>query len=503
MGLTSRRAAPPRASKQHDDGVGRAPSVREVHVQLRDASATRLMHTRRMRALQLKALGRLLVEGEQELLEALAADLGKPAVEAHLTEIDLVKHEIDFALLHLSEWMEAHHAKIPMLLQPASAKTEPQPKGAVLIIGAWNYPVQVLLGPLVGALAAGNVAALKPSELAPATSAAIARLVPLYLDQRAVQVLEGGADVSAELLGLEWDHICFTGSQRVGRIVAEAAAKHLTPVTLELGGKCPAVVLDGNLHAAGRRIAHGKILNAGQTCTAPDYVLAVGQGMEKLPEVIHRAFVRFFGRDASASRDYGRIVNRKAFDRLVGFIEDAEIDRSVRVIGGGYDAETLYIEPTILVGVDPESAVMQEEIFGPILPILTVASLDEAMRFINARPSPLAAYLFSERPRPHSIFEDQVRAGAIAFNVCNMHAAVSTLPFGGVGASGMGNYHGRYGFDTFSQLRPVFSKTALVDTLKIAYPPYRKGKTRVVRSVNLGSASRQDVEVKPGDKPGM
>ncbi|GHD11067.1 aldehyde dehydrogenase family protein [Zhihengliuella salsuginis] len=503
MGSKPHRKLPALEIGQYDGGSGHAPSVQDVHVQLRDARSSRLMHARRMRATQLKGLGRLLVEGEQELLDALASDLGKPPVEAHLTEIDIVKHEVDFALLHLSEWMEAHHARVPMMLQPASAKTEPQPKGAALVIGAWNYPVQVLLGPLVGALAAGNVVALKPSELAPATSAVIARLVPRYLDPRAVRVVEGGAGVAAELLELEWDHICFTGSERVGRIVAEAAARHLTPVTLELGGKSPAVVLDGNLHAAARRIAHGKALNAGQTCTAPDYVLAVGQGMEKLPEVIHRAFVRFFGRDASTSRDYGRIVNRKAFDRLVGFIEDAEIDRSVTVIGGRHDAETLYIEPTVLVGVDPASPIMQEEIFGPLLPILRVESLDEAMQFINARPSPLAAYLFSERPRPHSAFEQQVRAGAIAFNVCNLHAGMSTLPFGGVGASGMGNYHGRFGFDTFSQLRPVFSKTALVDTLKIAYPPYRKGKTRVVRSVNLGSASKQKLEVNPGDKPGM
>lgn len=479
------------------------PSVRESYARLRDARQGRLMHSRRMRAAQLKGLGRLLAEGEKDLLDALADDLGKPHVEARLTELDLVKHEVEYALHHLADWMEAQHAKVPIMLQPAGAKTEAQPKGAMLIMGAWNYPVQVLLGPLVGALAAGNVAALKPSELAPATSRAIARLVPRYLDPRAVQVLEGDAEVAAELLDLEWDHICFTGSERVGKIVAAAAAQHLTPVTLELGGKSPAVVLDGNLHAAARRIAHGKSLNAGQTCTAPDYVLAVGQGMEKLPEIIHRAFVRFFGRDAQKSRDYGRIVNRKAFNRLVSFIEDAEIDRSVKVIGGHYDAADLYIEPTILVGVSPDAPIMQEEIFGPILPVLAVDSLDEAMQFIGDRPSPLAAYLFSERPRPHAAFEQQVRAGAIAFNVCNLHAAVSTLPFGGVGASGVGSYHGKFGFDEFSQLRPVFSKTALVDTLKIAYPPYRKGKEKVVRNVNLGFNSRKQVDVKPGDKPGL
>ncbi|WP_309081740.1 aldehyde dehydrogenase family protein [Zhihengliuella sp.] len=503
MGLFSRRRPAPPAEEASDAGAPHVPGVAEVHARLKDARSTRLMHPRRMRAGQLRALDRLLEENTQDLLEALEADLGKHPAEARLTELELLKDEIHHAQLYLTEWMEAKHVKVPLALQPAMGKTEAQPKGMVLIIGAWNYPVQLLLSPLVGALAAGNTVALKPSELAPATSALLARLVPRYLDRRVVAVVEGGPDVAQSLLEQPWDHILFTGSERVGRIVARAAAEHLTPVTLELGGKCPAVVGDGNMAAVARRIAHGKFINAGQTCTAPDYVLLVGADAQRLPAQLVRALASFYGKNPAKNRDYGRIVNRAAFDRLVRYIEDAEIDPNVTVVGGDFDAESLYIEPTLLLGVSPDDAVMQEEIFGPILPILSVESFDAALEFIAARPEPLAAYLFSDRPRWHTAFEDRVRAGGIAYNVCNLHVAVPTLPFGGVGASGMGSYHGRYGFATFSQLRPVLSKTAMVDTLRIAYPPYRRGKAHVMRTVRAGSAKQAAAARQTGGAPSL
>ncbi|GAA3705948.1 aldehyde dehydrogenase family protein [Zhihengliuella alba] len=490
MGLFSRRRPAQPAEDAYDADAPHVPGVAEVHARLKDAKSTRLMHPRRMRAGQLRALERLLEENTQDLLAALESDLGKHPAEARLTELELLKDEIHHAQLYLTEWMEPKHVKVPLALQPAMAKTEPQPKGMVLILGAWNYPVQLLLSPLVGALAAGNAVALKPSELAPTTSALLSRLVPQYLDRRAVAVVEGGPDVAQSLLEQPWDHIFFTGGERVGRIVARAAAEHLTPVTLELGGKCPAVVGDGNMAAVARRLAHGKFINAGQTCTAPDYALLVGADAQRLPAQLTRAIASFYGKNPAKSRDYGRIVNRAAFDRLVRYIEDAEIDPNVTVVGGSFDAESLYIEPTLLVGVSPDDAVMQEEVFGPILPMISVESLDAALEFVAARPEPLAAYLFSERPRWHTAFEDRVRAGAVAFNVCNLHVAVPTLPFGGIGASGMGSYHGRYGFATFSQLRPVFSKTAMVDTLRIAYPPYRQGKAHVMRTVRAGSAKQ-------------
>lgn len=442
---------------------------------LHDVVDTRLAHPRRFRASQLKALERMLDAHQQDFIDALADDLGKGSVEAKLTEIDMVRAEIDHAQLHLSEWMESKAVKIPMAMQPAAAKIEPQPLGVMLIIGPWNYPLQLMLAPLVAAIAAGNVAVLKPSELAPATSMALGKLIPQFLDQRAYAVIQGGAGTGKVLLEQQFDHIFYTGGEKVGRIVARAAAEHLTPVTLELGGKSPAVVMDGSHAAVARRLAYGKFMNSGQACVAPDYVLAVGNAAEQLEKQLAKAITGFYGKSPLHSRDYGRIVNRAHFQRLVSYLGQGEV-----VIGGGYDEATLKIEPTVMVNVDPDSPLMQEEIFGPILPIMKVDSFDAAVRFINSRPNPLAAYLFSENPRLQSAFGDQVRAGAIVHNAPNVHLAVPGLPFGGVGASGMGAYHGRHGFERLSQMRPVMAKTAVVDTLKAIYPPYTWAKSKII-----------------------
>ena len=286
----------------------------EIVDAMHDVVATRLAHPRRFRASQLKALERMLDAHQQDFIDALADDLGKGAVEAKLTEIDMVRAEIDHAQLHLSEWMESKAVKIPLALHPAAAKIEPQPLGVVLIIGAWNYPLQLMLAPLVAAIAAGNVAVLKPSELAPATSIALGKLIPQFLDQRAYAVVQGGAGTSKVLLEQQFDHIFYTGGEKVGRIVARAAAEHLTPVTLELGGKSPAVVMDGSHAAVARRLAYGKFMNAGQTCVAPDYVLAVGNAAETLEKQLAKAITGFYGKSPLHSRDYGRIVNRAHFN---------------------------------------------------------------------------------------------------------------------------------------------------------------------------------------------
>ncbi|WP_372699626.1 aldehyde dehydrogenase family protein [Arthrobacter sp. JSM 101049] len=476
---TKRRTRSTAATAATTAGRGPQPAEQPVAAsrRLRDAADSRLAHPRRFRAGQLKALERLLQEKEEALCGALAADLGKPAAEARLTELDRVKAEIDHAQLHLGDWMADRHVKVPVSLQPAAARIQSRPLGLVLVIAPWNYPVLLLLGPLVGALAAGNAVLLKPSELAPETSALLARLIPEYLDPRAVAVVEGAAETTTELLGLRWDHIFYTGGERVGRIVAHAAAESLTPVTLELGGKSPAVVSDGNFPAIARRLAHGKFMNAGQTCVAPDYVLAVGAGAAAgLQKHLPRAIAAFYGKDPSSSRDYGRMVNDDHFVRVAGYLGDGRL-----VSGGSIDAAERYIEPTVLADVDPGAPVMSEEIFGPVLPIVRVDRFDDAIRFINSRPSPLAAYLFSERPRLHAAFEDQVRAGGIGHNVCNMHLAVPGLPFGGVGASGMGAYHGKAGFDTFSQQRPMLSKSARLDTLRAVYPPFGWAKRGIMR----------------------
>ncbi len=450
---------------------------------MRQAAQARLAHPRRHRVEQLKGLRRMLDEQAEVICAALKQDLGKSTTEAMVTEVQVTRSEVEHALLHLTDWMEPESVKVPLALQPASAKVERRPLGAVLVIAPWNYPVQLLLGPLVGAVAGGNTVVLKPSEKAPATAELLARIIPEYLDPQSVAVVQGAARTVTELLEQRFDHIFYTGGEKVGRIVYEAAAKQLTPVTLELGGKSPCVVTESRQWATvARRIAYGKFTNAGQTCVAPDYVLAVGeqtrQALEKhLPQVIRE----FYGADPAQSADYGRLISVEHAERLAGLLQDA-LDGGARLVcGGAVDVEGKYMEPTVLADVDPDSAVMSEEIFGPILPILRVEGFEEAIEFITARPHPLAAYLFTDRHRYAKAFQERVTAGGMALDACLIQLALPTLPFGGVGASGMGNYHGRAGFETFTQARPVMTKTDQVDTLRMAYPPYGWMKRQALR----------------------
>ena len=438
-----------------------------------DSQLTRPLAWRRA---QLLALRRLLVERETELADALQQDLGKHPTESHTTELGFTRNEIDFTLKHLAKWSRSAKVRVPLTLQPASSRVTPQPLGVMLILSPWNYPVQLLLAPLCGALAAGNCVLLKPSELAPATSAALARWLPDYLDPGAVAVVEGGKDVTTALLRERFDHIFFTGGAAVAKIVMAAAAHHLTPVTLELGGKCPAIVSDGDLRAIARRLAFGKFLNAGQTCVAPDYLLVTRPNVEPLLRHLREVLVEFYGTDVADSRDYGRIINEAHFDRLTGYLDGADV-----VIGGGSDRARLTIEPTVVMAPPPTSPLMSEEIFGPILPIIPIDDVDAALCYIREHPAPLAAYVFTERADVRNAVESRVQAGAIGINICAAHLAVPGLPFGGVGASGMGAYHGKHSFDTFSQLRPVFSKSTRLDTLRVAYPPYSAAKSALLR----------------------
>lgn len=440
---------------------------------LRRSADTRITHPRRFRLQQLKALEKMLDEHLEDFVQALAEDLGKSATEAKFSEIDVVRAEIDFAQRHLAEWMDSTSVKVPLALQPAMAKVEPRPLGVVLIIGAWNYPVQLVLAPLVAAIAAGNAAVIKPSELAPATSGVLAKFLPVYLDERVYAVVEGGVDTSTELLAVRWDHIFYTGGERVAKIVAAAAAKHLTPTTLELGGKSPAVVENDSL-ASAKRLAYAKFMNSGQTCVAPDYVLSIGDSTE-LIQRLGQAITSFYGKEPLTHPDYGRIVSRKHFDRLLSMFEQGEV-----VFGGEYDEETLRIAPSIMRNPDLEGSLMTEEIFGPILPVIEVESFEEALEFIARRPSPLAAYLMSESPRLQSIFSDRVRAGSVVHNAPLVQMVVPTLPFGGIGPSGMGAYHGRHGFERLSQMRSELNKTTVVDTLSAIYPPYSWAKRKII-----------------------
>ncbi|MFM9443152.1 aldehyde dehydrogenase family protein [Streptomyces acidiscabies] len=407
------------------------------------------------RTAQLRRLRDLLTEKGADLAAALHADLGKSDAESQRTEIGFTVREIDHTLDHLDAWLTPEPAPVPEHLgSDATARTQYDPLGVVLVIAPWNYPAQLLLTPLVGALAAGNAVVVKPSELAPATSAALARLLPAYLDTDAVAVVEGGIPETTALLAEKFDHIFYTGNGAVGRIVLRAAAEHLTPVTLELGGKSPAFVdSTADLKAVAGRLARGKFLNAGQTCVAPDYVLTDPRTAAALEPLLASAVETTYGADPQQSGEYGRIVNERHFDRLTGLLDSGRT-----VVGGVHDRADKYIAPTVLADVDPASPVMGEEIFGPILPIVTVADLDEALAFINDRDKPLALYVFSESAETRDRIAAETSSGAVGYGLPLAHLTVSDLPFGGVGESGMGNYHGRYSIETFSHRKAILDK---------------------------------------------
>lgn len=404
---------------------------------------------------QLRRLRELLTSHGEDLAAALHADLGKSSTEAFRTEINFTVREIDHTLEHLDGWLRPESAPVPAHLgDDATAWTQYDPLGVVLVIAPWNYPLQLLLTPMLGALAAGNAVVVKPSELAPATSAVVARLLPQYLDTDAVAVVEGGIPETTALLAERFDHIFYTGNGTVGRIVMRAAAEHLTPVALELGGKSPAFVdRDADLAVVADRLARGKFLNAGQTCVAPDYVLTDPATALALESEFAQAVETLFGTEPQQSTEFGRIVNERHFDRLSSLLDSGRT-----VTGGDSDRATKYIAPTVLADVDPKSPVMQEEIFGPILPIVTVADLDEAIGFINDRDKPLALYVFTESDTTRERIASETSSGGLGFGLPLAHLTVSDLPFGGVGESGMGNYHGRYSIETFSHRKAVLEK---------------------------------------------
>ncbi|MGW1807892.1 aldehyde dehydrogenase family protein [Streptomyces sp. NPDC002078] len=427
----------------------------DIVARLRATFATGRTKPVEWRTGRLRQVRAMLTERGADLAAALRADLGKSSTEAYRTEIDFTIREIDHTLEHLADWLRPEPAPVPAHLgADATAWTQYDPLGVVLVIAPWNYPAQLLLAPMVGALASGNTVVAKPSELAPATSAALAELIPAYLDTDAVAVVEGGVPETTALLAERFDHIFYTGNGAVGRIVMRAAAEHLTPVTLELGGKSPVFVDRGtDLAVVADRLARGKFLNAGQTCVAPDYVLTDPETAAALEAALARAVEALFGADPAESPEYGRIVNERHFDRLSGLLGSGRI-----AVGGESDRTAKYIAPTVLADVDPASPVMQEEIFGPILPLVTVSGLDEAIAFINDREKPLALYVFSESERTRARIAAETSSGGLGHGLPLAHLTVSDLPFGGVGESGMGSYHGRYSIETFSHRKAVLHK---------------------------------------------
>jgi aldehyde dehydrogenase (NAD+) len=425
---------------------------------------------------QLNALITLLDDNQAAIDAALRDDLAKPAHETLLGELTLLYAETKHALSRLKKWSRMRRVHTPAFAQPGRSWVQPEPLGVVLIIGAWNYPIQLSLAPLIPALAAGNAAIIKPSELAPASSKLLAELVPKYFDARAVRVVEGGQHETTALLTERFDHIVYTGGGRVGRIVMKAAAEHLTPVTLELGGKSPAVVDDSaDIASAARRIIWGKCLNAGQTCIAPDYVLVSRRRHDALIEAMQASLQTMFGDDRLHSVDYCRIINRHHFERLKGLLGDGRV-----VIGGASDEATQRIEPTVITDLTLDAPVMREEIFGPILPVIVVEDIEQAIATIKQGDKPLAAYVFARDRQVQQRFIDQVSCGSLCINDTLMFMSVPDLPFGGVGPSGMGQYHGQVGFDRLSHLKAVMRRGRFPE-IPVRFAPYTAFKTRLLR----------------------
>ncbi len=445
----------------HDDPCSPvAATVERLRATFEAGTTTDLAWRKR----QLQGVIRLVKENEQALCDALAADLGKPPFDTWLSELHVVKDEAAHAIASLDGWAKRQGRGVPAIAQPAKAWLEPQPVGTVLIIAPWNYPVQLLLAPAVAALSAGCAMVLKPSELAPATSALLADLVPRYLDTDAVAVIEGAVDITTELLEQRWDHILFTGSTRVGQVVMEAAAKHLTPVTLELGGKSPTIVAaDADIAVAAKRIAWAKYLNSGQTCIAPDYVLVDRSIAESFSARLTEELARF--RDEAPPTS---IVNDTHLARLQGLLQG---HGGQELLAPNTDPESRVMDPVIVREPNLDAPVMQEEIFGPILPLIEVDSIDEAIAFVKARPRPLALYLFTGSEAVEREVLTRTHAGSVCINHLLYQAIMSSLPFGGIGPSGMGAYHGKAGFDTFTHYKPVVRRTTRVDP-SFAYPPF-------------------------------
>ena len=432
----------------------------------------------KFRKQQLKLLSKNIKNHENELLNALYKDLGKSKVEAYATEIGMLLKSIKLMRKELKNWSKTKQTDTPLYLFPTKSYIKKEPYGTVLIIGPFNYPVQLVFEPLIGAIAAGNTAIVKPSELTPHVAIVIRDIIEDTFDETYVSVVEGGIEETQTLLSLPFDYIFFTGSEKVGKIVYEAAARKLIPVTLELGGKSPVIVDDtANIKVASERISFGKFTNAGQTCVAPDYILVQRKVKNDLIKALKKTITEFYGENIEKSPDFGRIVNQKHFNRLNDLIQ---IHKDNVVFGGNSSKEDLYIEPTLLDNITNDNKIMKEEIFGPILPIITYDNFDEVLEIIQSKSKPLSLYLFSEDENmTHRVLEE-LSFGGGAINDTLMHLANPNLPFGGVGSSGIGQYHGKYSFDTFSHMKSYTFKSTRLES-SLFFPPY-KGKFKYIKT---------------------
>lgn len=454
---------------------------------LRESFNSEVTQSIEWRKQQLEALLRLVDENKDEMCEALKKDLNKHEHETIVFEIALIKNGIINTLNNLDKWVKPEKVTLPVAVRGLySTYIQHQPLGVVLIISAWNYPFQVALVPLVGALAGGNCAIVKPSELSPTTASLLERIWPKYFDQKTVALVNGGVKETQELLKQRFDHIFYTGSTAVGKVIMEAASKHMTPVTLECGGKSPVYVDESaDLSITAKRILWGRFCNSGQTCVAPDYVLCTAETQQKILPFLKKYLTDFYGENPRESASYGRIINERHFKRVQSLIDSEKV-----VIGGKSDASDLYISPTVMFNVSGNDKVMQEEIFGPILPFVVVKSKDDAIKFINKRDKPLALYVFASKDSIYDDFRNKTTSGSMAFNEVLMQVAFECVPFGGVGGSGIGRYHGKYSFETFTHPRTILKSSFFGDFLTFfRYPPYSKSNTA---KAIMASSERRD-----------
>lgn len=413
---------------------------------------------------------------EADILKALQTDLGKSATEAYMCEIGMTLSELSYQVKHIRKWCRNKTYPTGLANFHAKSFTVSEPYGCVLIMSPWNYPFMLCMEPLVGALAAGNCCVVKPSAYSPATSAVIKLIINEVFEPQYVAVVEGGRQENQALLEQRFDYIFFTGGVSVGKYVMEKASRHLTPVTLELGGKSPCIITDScNLKLAATRVVFGKYLNCGQTCVAPDYCLVDEKVKDEFVRLLLEQIKAMYGENPLTNASYGKIINRKHFDRLLGLIEPSKV-----IVGGASDADTLKIAPTVLVDVTEKDPIMQEEIFGPILPILTYKNIEEAEKFVTEREKPLALYLFTNDKTTEQRFLKYVSFGGGCINDTIVHLATSEMGFGGVGNSGMGSYHGKKSFDTFSHEKSILKKYCWLD-LPMRYQPYKPIYDKLIR----------------------
>ncbi|WOL01522.1 aldehyde dehydrogenase family 3 member H1-like [Canna indica] len=483
-------------AQQHEEAMGHEEAIghefdggraAEVVAGLRQGFGSGRTRTYQWRAVQLKAIARMIDEKEEDIAAAIYDDLAKPRMESFLHEIIVAKEACLFALKNMKRWMKPKKVGTAILTFPSSAKTVPEPLGVVLIISAWNFPFLLSIEPVIGAISAGNAVVLKPSEVAPATSSFFAKFLPDYVDNSCIRVVEGSVPETIALLEQKWDKILYTGNGRIGRAVMAAASKHLTPVVLELGGKCPVVVdSDVDINIVAKRIAAGKWgCNNGQACIAPDYIITTKSFAPKLLDALKVTLEKFYGKDPLGSPDLSHIVNSKHFMRLINLLDD--VSGSI-VYGGQKDEKHLKIAPTLLLDVPHDSSMMEEEIFGPFLPIVTVDDLEQSFDILNSKEKPLAAYLFTKNKNIEQKFVNTVSAGGMLINDTILHFTNPRLPFGGVGESGIGSYHGKFSFDAFSHKKPVLRRNFnFIGEIPMRYPPYTPQKQTVLTGLMTGN----------------